>query len=151
MLKAAAPLAMALWCSTVLAADDAYFECTRRDGSVEYSIYRCDVGQEQRQIGGREAPETKSPAKERKRTTTLVPPRTEPRPSLDGKLNPELKLATYKCVGKSGDILYTDASDHLAFEVYKCTQITRSVACAETRAMLAKDPLAVVSNKLQCN
>ena len=132
---------------------DDYYECTRRDGSIEYSVYKCDRGQEQRHIGGTDAPPAQVPAKERKRPPTAAPvaPRTEPRPSLDGKLNLELNLATYKCVGKSGDILYTDASDHLAFEVYRCTKVTRGVACAETRAMLTKDPLAVVSNKLQCD
>jgi len=151
MQKAVVAVALAFSSSIAQAWSDDYYECTRRDGSVEYSIYKCAQGQEQRHIGGKQAPPAQSPARERKRPAIPVPPRTEPRPSLDGKLNPELNLATYKCVGKSGDILYTDASDYLAFEVYRCTKVTRGVACAETRAMLYRDPLAVVSNKLQCN
>jgi len=161
MRKAVVVVVLTISGSTAQAWGDDYYECTRRDGSVEYSIYKCERGQEQRHIGGKEAappqspakdaPPAQGPAKERKRPLTPVPARTEPRASLDGKLNPELNLATYKCVGKSGDILYTDASDYLAFEVYRCTKVTRGGACAETRAMLTKDPLAVVSNKLQCD
>lgn len=161
MRKAVVAIALAISGNAAQASGDDYYECTRRDGSVEYSIYKCERGQEQRHIGGRDAPPAQNPAKgappaqaptqERKRPPMPVPARTEPRSSLDGKLNPELNLATYKCVGKSGDILFTDASDHLAFEVYRCTKVARGVACAETRAMLTKDPLAVVSNKLQCD
>jgi hypothetical protein len=151
MRKAVVAVALAISGSVAQAWSDDYYECTRRDGSVEYSLYKCERGQEQRHIGGKDAPPAPGPAKERKRPLTPVPARTEPRASLDGKLNPELNLATYKCVGKSGDILYTDASDHLAFEVYRCTKVTRGVACAETRAMLTRDPLAMVSNKLQCD
>ena len=169
MRKAVVAVALTISAGVAHGWGDDYYECTRRDGSVEYSLYKCERGQEQRHIGGKEAPPalgplkdsppgpaidappTQAPAKEKKRPPAALPPRSEPRPSLDGKLNPELKLATYKCVGKSGDILYTDASDHLAFEVYRCTKVTRGAACAETRAMLTKDPLAVVSNKLQCD
>ena len=150
MQKAAVAVAFAISSSIVQAASDGYYECTRQDGTREYSIYKCTAGQEQRHIGGKLVPRTRSPARERSRPVTAAAPRTEPRPSLDGKLNLALDLASYKCVGKSGDILYTDASDHLAFEVYRCTQITRGDACDETRAMLARDPLAVVSNKLLC-
>jgi len=150
MHKAAVAVAFAISSSIVQASSAGYYECTRLDGTLEYSIYKCEAGQEQRHIGGKEVPRTRSPARGISRPATAVVPRIEPRPSLDGKLNLELDLASYKCVGKSGDILYTDASDYLAFEVYRCTQITRSDACAETNAMLVKDPLAVVSNKLLC-
>lgn len=150
MHKAAVAVAFALSSSIVQAASDGYYECTRQDGSREYSIYKCAAGREQRHIGGKEVPRTRSQARERSRPVTAAVPRTEARPSLDGKLNLALDLASYKCVGKSGDLLYTDASDRLAFEVYHCTQIPRGDACDETRAMLARDPLAVVSNKLLC-
>ena len=150
MLKVAFAVVFAISSNIAQAWSDGYYECTKPDGSLEYSLFRCEAGQEQRHVGGEEAPQTRSPAKEAKRSARPMVPQTAPRPSLEGKLNPGLNLASYKCVGKSGDILYTDASDYLAFEVYRCTQVTRNDACTESRDLLAKDPLAVISNKLQC-
>jgi len=102
--KAVVAVALAIASSFACAWSDDYYECTGRDGSVEYSIHKCEAGQEQRHIGGSDAPQTPSPVRKRQRPATPALPRSEARPSLDGKLNPELNLATYKCVGKSGDI-----------------------------------------------
>ena len=148
MWKGAGAVVLALSGSMVQAWDDGHYECTRLDGTLEYSIYKCESGQEQLRIGGKEAP--RSPAREIKRPTTPAAPRTEPRQGGESKRNLESNLASYKCVGKSGDILFTDASDYLAFEIYRCTQVSRASACAEARALVAKDPLAMVSNKLSC-
>ncbi len=148
MLKGASAVVLAISSSMAQAWDDGHYECTKPDGTLEYSIYKCEPGQEQLRIGGKEAP--RSPARERKRPKTPAAPRTEARQGVEDKQNLELNLASYRCVGKSGDILFTDASDYLAFEIYRCTQVTRGSACAEARALAAKDPLAIVWNKLPC-
>lgn len=148
MLKAAVAIVLAISGSLVHAVTDDYYECTRPDGVVEYSIFPCEEGQEQRHIGGKAAPRRAAPKKRRQ----LVPAVSQSgqRREAEFKMPKEYHLAAYKCVGKSGDILYTDARDYLAFETYRCKQTTPDLACAEARELKTKDPLAVVSNKLAC-
>lgn len=148
MLKAAVAIVFAISGSLVHAGKDDYYECTKADGVVEYSIFPCDEGQEQRHIGGKSAPRRAAPKKRRQ----LMPAVTQSglRRDAEFKMPKEYHLAAYKCVGKSGDILYTDARDYLAFETYRCKQITPGLACAEAHELKTKDPLAMVSNKLAC-
>ena len=148
MLKAAVAIVLAISGGLVHAGKDDYYECTKPDGVVEYSIFPCEEGQEQRHIAGKAAPRRAAPKKRRQLTPAVTQSRS--RREAEFKIPQEYHLAAYKCVGKSGDILYTDARDYLAFETYRCKQITPGLACAEARELKAKDSLAVVSNKLVC-
>jgi len=148
MLKAAVAIVFAISSHLVHAENDDYYECTKPDGFVEYSIFPCEEGQEQQHIGGKEAPSVE--ARKKHRQVAPAVPVSEQRQGGDSGISKEYHLASYKCVGKSGDILYTDARDYLAFETYRCKQIDPGVACAEAHELKSRDPLAIVSNKLAC-
>ena len=147
MLKAAIAVVFVIAINRAQAGSDEYYECTRTDGFVEYSLYPCEAGQEQRKIGSREEPRSYVRKKPRQARPAAE---SEQRQVEESKITKEYTLATYKCVGKSGDILFTDARDYLAFATYRCKQISLGMACAEARDLKTKDPLAVVSNKLPC-
>ncbi|MCX7170573.1 MAG: hypothetical protein NTY41_09875 [Proteobacteria bacterium] len=148
MLKAAVAIVFAISGSLVHAEKVDYYECTRPDGVMEYSIFPCEEGQEQRHIVGKAAPRRAAPKKLRQPIPAVS--QSGQRRDAEIKVTNDYHLAAYKCVGRSGDILYTDARDYLAFETYRCKQITPSLACAEARELKTKDPLAMVSSKLAC-
>ena len=152
MLKTAFAIGAAILCSTAHAETDDYYECIKPDGFAEYSIYPCEVGQQQTHVGGKETPRMETRTETRKKIRSAPTPIPQPEPKQTGASNSakDYNLASYKCVGKSGNILYTDARDYLAFETHRCKQISLSDACGEVQVLKAKDPLAIVSNKLSC-
>lgn len=150
MPKVAVALAVLLVVSSNVAQaeNDSYYECTKPDGFMEYSLFECEDGAEQKYIGNKETP--KSPTAVKKNREVVPVPHHEQRQGGEGQISKEFHLASYKCVGKSGDILFTDARDYLAFETYRCKRISLNMACDEALELKTKDPLAVVSIKLQC-
>ncbi len=147
MWKVLAAIAFAV-ASAAAHADAEYYECTRPDGLVEYSLYECEEGQEQRFIGGKES--VTSPAPVTRRRPVTPAPHHDARRDDEKPLSKEFHLATYKCTGKAGDILFTDAHDYLAFGTHRCKQMSLEMACAEVLELKTRDPLAVVSSKLKC-
>jgi len=135
-------------CAAALAKADDYYECISSEGFAEYSIYPCEDGQLQTHVGSKETP--KAVARKKLHPAQPAVSRPDPKPAGEGKSANDYNLANYKCVGKSGNILYTDARDYLAFETHRCKQISLSDACGEMLILKAKDPLAVVANKLNC-
>lgn len=148
MQKVVAAAMCVLSINAALAEDDGYFECTRPDGFVEYALEKCEEGQEQKFIGNNPSPESLPERMPRQKLRPAPQVRTQKAPVIQP--GDETNLASYKCLGRSGDILYTDAKDYLAFEVYRCTRITLEAACEEVRRLKAKDPVAVISSKLTC-
>lgn len=134
--------------SHIASAGGGYYECTKPNGTLEFTLYPCEEGDEQERIGGQQQP-VKPETRKRRQSNPVADavPLAPPEPPEAGK---EYNRASYKCIGKAGDILYTDARDYLAFEVYKCSQMPRWAACAEAIEMKAKNPLAIISNKLNC-
>jgi hypothetical protein len=148
MLKTAFAIGLIILCGAACAETDDYYECLKPEGFTEYSIYPCEDGQQQTYVGGKETPKVE--IRKKALPTPRRIPRPEPKPAGESNSAKDYNLASYKCVGKSGNILYTDARDYLAFETHRCRQISLSDACGEVQVLKAKDPLAIVSNKLSC-
>jgi len=148
MLKTALAIGVVILCSAAYAEGDDYYECIKPEGFTEYSIYPCEDGQQQTHVGGKETP--RAEIRKKALPTPRLIPRPEPKQAGESNSAKDYPLASYKCVGKSGNILYTDARDYLAFETHRCKQISLIDACGEVQVLKARDPLAIVSNKLSC-